>query len=138
MPTPIPIAVAVVRRGDEFLVGRRAANAALGDYAEFPGGKVERGESPAEAAARECLEEAGIECVVGEAYPQVVHQYDHARLRLFFFACTPCDPAAQPRPPFRWAPREELAKLTFPEANATLLAAIAESQERRAESRTSP
>ena len=55
------IAVAVVLRHGHALVGRRAADAMdAAGLDEFPGGKVEPGDSPARAAARECLEEAGV------------------------------------------------------------------------------
>ncbi len=118
---PTPIAIAVVEHDGTFLVGQRPAGVALAGYWEFPGGKVEPGETPAEAAVRECYEETGVECVVGEAYPATVHQYAHDRVRLFFFACRPRDPQAEPKAPFRWAARAELRALRFPEANAALL-----------------
>ena len=68
---PLQIAVAVVTHGDRVLVGRRAANAehAAGLH-EFPGGKVEPGESPSAAAVRETLEEAGLSIRIG---PLLVH-----------------------------------------------------------------
>jgi mutator protein MutT len=115
------IAVAVVEHRDRFLVGRRPEGAPLGGYAEFPGGKVLPGETPEAAAARECLEETGLPCTVGEPYPEVVHHYAHDRLRLCFFACAPVDPSAEPKPPFRWVERAELASLKFPEANGALI-----------------
>lgn len=122
--TPISIAVAVVERDGMFLVGTRAEGSALAGYDEFPGGKVHDGETPEQAAARECLEETGMAVVIGEAYPEVVHQYDHARVRLHFFAARPVDAKAEPRPPFRWIARGDLGTLRFPEANAALLAVL--------------
>jgi mutator protein MutT len=56
----VEIAVAVVEHQGRFLIGKRPDDAALGGYWEFPGGKVEQGESPADAAIRECLEETGV------------------------------------------------------------------------------
>jgi 8-oxo-dGTP diphosphatase len=118
---PTPIAIAVVEHAGSFLIGQRPPNVPLAGYWEFPGGKVEPGETPAEAAARECLEETGLLVTVGDVYPDVVHQYDHDRLRLHFFACRLQPASGDPRPPFRWVPRVELARYQFPPANAGLL-----------------
>ena len=81
---PTPIAVAVVEHRGKYLIGRRPEGAALAGLWEFPGGKVEPGESPADAARRECLEETGLDVVVGAPYPEVVQQYDHDRVRSAF------------------------------------------------------
>ena len=118
---PTPIAIAVVEFEDRFLIGVRPEGVALAGYWEFPGGKVNREESPADAARRECLEETGLAVEVGAPYPEVVHQYDHDRVRLYFFACRPLKPDETPRSPFRWVPRAELACYQFPDANKELI-----------------
>ena len=51
--SPTAIAVAVVEHDDRFLVGQRPAGKPLAGYWEFPGGRVEEGESPQQAAIRE-------------------------------------------------------------------------------------
>ncbi len=127
MENPTSIAVAVVEYAGTFLVGVRPGGAVLAGYWEFPGGKVRAGETPEQAAARECREETGLDVELGEAYPEVLHQYEHGCVRLCFFAARPTNPATEPCPPFRWVPREELASLRFPEANAALLASLAKS-----------
>ena len=119
--TPIPIGIAVVQRGDEFLIGQRPEGAALAGLWEFPGGKVENGETPEQTAARECLEEAGIAIEVQSRYPDSVQLYDHGRVRLYFFACRPILPEQEPHIPFRWVPREQLSQFPFPEGNRKLL-----------------
>ncbi|MEX0938683.1 MAG: (deoxy)nucleoside triphosphate pyrophosphohydrolase [Pirellulales bacterium] len=118
---PIAIAVAVVEHQGRYLVGRRTADQTLAGLWEFPGGKVEPGESPQDAAARECLEETGVAVRVGAPYPQVVHRYPHEHVRITFFACAPIEPFGQPRPPYCWQSRERLAQLAFPAANRALL-----------------
>jgi mutator protein MutT len=117
----MPIAVAVVRHEDRFLVGQRPAGAALEGLWEFPGGKVQGHETLEEAATRECLEEAGLDVEVLHAYPSRLHQYDHDRVHLHFFACRPLDPGQTPRAPFRWAPRDQLSRYEFPAGNERLL-----------------
>jgi 8-oxo-dGTP diphosphatase len=118
---PTLIAVAIVEDAGRFLIGQRPSNSALAGLWEFPGGKIEEHETPEEAAQRECREETGLEVEVLFAYPQRIHQYTHDRVQLHFFACRPCDPGQSPRPPFRWAPREELSRYEFPAGNEQLL-----------------
>jgi 8-oxo-dGTP diphosphatase len=119
---PTPIAIAVVEHQGEFLIGPRPEGVPLAGYWEFPGGKVEPDETPEQAAARECEEETGLAVEVVAAYPETVHQYDHARVRLLFFACRPRDAGTSPRAPFRWVAAPQLAQFEFPPANAGLIA----------------
>jgi 8-oxo-dGTP diphosphatase len=122
-----PIAVAVVEHAGRFLVGRRPAGVVLAGYWEFPGGKVCERESAEEAARRECLEETGVAVEVLHAYPSQLHQYDHGRVHLQFFACRPIDPHAEPRAPFRWVRREDLPLYRFPAGNQRLLESLTQS-----------
>ena len=90
--------------------------------AEFPGGKVERGEVPAAAAIRECFEEAGLAVEVLDEYLATTHQYEHGLMELHFFRCQLVEESERlPRVPFRWVAASELAELEFPAANATLI-----------------
>jgi len=127
MSQPVLIAVAVVEHDGQFLVGRRAAGVPLAGFWEFPGGKVHPGESPADAAIRECREETGLNVdVVGE-FPRNVERYDHGCVELHFFDCRlgggPPTPPLPPRPrsPFCWTPRAALRELQFPAGNRHLI-----------------
>ena len=60
------VAHGLVRRGDAYLFLRRRDGRYLGGRWDIPGGTVEAGETPAEAAVRECREEAGLQTTVGE------------------------------------------------------------------------
>ncbi len=117
---PICVAIAVVQHAGRFLVGTRPEGVPLAGMAEFPGGKVHAGETPADAAARECLEESGLEVEVGGEYLSTLQQYDHGLLDVHFFRCRPRDAAVAPRSPFRWVDAAELASLEFPAANGPL------------------
>jgi 8-oxo-dGTP diphosphatase len=85
-PEIIKVSAGVIVRGDgRFLLGRRPPGSFYPGYWEFPGGKIEAGESPAGALMRELDEELGIKA--GQCYPWVVriHDYEHGRVRLHFF-----------------------------------------------------
>ena len=118
---PTPIAVAVVQQNDRVLIGRRPPGAKLAGLWEFPGGKVEAGETPQQAAVRECLEETGLEVEVAGPLPERVQTYKHGRVILHFFACTLCDPVRTPRAPFHWHERHRLGELAFPAGNREVI-----------------
>lgn len=75
----------MLRADGAFLLGRRPPGSVYAGYWEFPGGKVEAGETPKQALVRELQEELGI--VVNLAYPWIVREFDyeHAHVRLHFF-----------------------------------------------------
>lgn len=81
----VDVAVGVVFRPDgAVLLGQRPVGKPYAGWWEFPGGKLERGETVEHALARELHEELGIE--VHASYPWVLreHSYEHARVRLHF------------------------------------------------------
>jgi 8-oxo-dGTP diphosphatase len=118
-----PIAIAVVEHEGQFLVGQRPPGVPLAGLWEFPGGKIEPGETPEAAAIRECLEETRLDVEPLFHYPEHVQAYDHDRVQLHFVACRPKnnDSMQLPREPFRWIRRGDLAALKFPAGNATLI-----------------
>jgi mutator protein MutT len=82
----VEVAAAVIERPDgSFLLAQRPAGKVYAGWWEFPGGKVEAGESAEHALARELHEELGIE--TRRAYPWItrVHVYEHATVMLHFF-----------------------------------------------------
>jgi mutator protein MutT len=128
-PVEIPIlgGIGLIRRGDAFLIRQRPPGTVYAGYWEFPGGKCEPRECPAEATARECLEETGLRVVVGPLRRIVTYRYPHGLVQLFFHDCRTEDPLAEPEPAtgFRWVPVDQLAALRFPEANEVILEELA-------------
>jgi mutator protein MutT len=120
---PTCVGIALVGRRGSYLIRRRPEGTAMAGFWEFPGGKCEPGESPAAATARECLEELGLDVIVGPLRRQITHRYPHAWVRLSYFDCATRVPDAEPDPRtgFRWVPAAELVGLRFPEANAPIL-----------------
>ena len=118
---PTAIAIAVIEQGQQLLIGPRPDNLPLGGRWEFPGGKVEPGETPPEAAVRECLEETGLAIEVSHVLGRHRHEYEHDHVDLYFYACRTVDASAQPKAPFQWVPRMQLAEYRFPEANREIV-----------------
>ena len=88
MKPSLSIALALIWRGGEVLVARRASDADhLPDVWEFPGGKIEPGESLAQAAIREAREETGLEVEVVAARQTIDWDYGERRVSLHAFDC---------------------------------------------------
>jgi 8-oxo-dGTP diphosphatase len=116
------IAVAVVICGSRVLVGRRRGDAAdAPGQDEFPGGKVEAGESAELAAARECLEESGVAVIVGPRIDLILAHSSRGPIEIHFHRAAPVDAGVLPRPPFAWLPIGDLARCHFPPANAEVI-----------------
>ena len=108
------------------LVARRADEQHLGGAWEFPGGKIEAGEEPAEAALRELREEAGLTAAVATPLLVFVHDYPDRRLRFHAFVVT--DAAGEVRTDggraFAWVAPASLDDMPMPEANSAILKAL--------------
>lgn len=85
---PVVVAAAVLIEGGRVLLTRRGDGKHLAGMWEFPGGKLEAGESPEEAVVRECREECGIEIEVGDILDVTHHRYPGKDVLLLFYRCT--------------------------------------------------
>lgn len=107
------------------LMQRRPERVMLGGLWEFPGGKVEAGETPAEACARELREELGIDVAVGAAVATVDHTYSHLRVRIHAFRCrvTSGTPRTVTGEPMRWLAPGEMDAVAVPRASRKIIEA---------------
>lgn len=88
MAQPAVVAAAVVIEKGRVLLTRRAEGQHLEGLWEFPGGKLEEGESPEAAVVRECREECGIEVEVADILDVTHHRYPEKEVLLLFYRCT--------------------------------------------------
>ncbi len=127
----IHVAVGVILDSDgKVLLSRRHDTAHQGGLWEFPGGKVEQGESLAQALYRELEEELGILIDQGSMEPLIQVRHDYGDKRVFLdtwvvrrFAGKPHGREGQP---LDWVARADLAGREFPAANVPIVDAIAE------------
>ena len=127
MSTPeLRIALALVWRDGRLLITRRREGAHLGGYWELPGGKIEPGETPEQAAVRETIEEVGVTASPLRRRPAIRYEYADRAVTLLPVDCDWQAGEAQPLgvSEWRWAAREELAEFRFPPANKSLLAEL--------------
>ena len=83
----VDVVGAVVRDGDRVLMAQRPEGKAQTGLWEFPGGKVEPGETPEEALARECREELLLEIEAPRVITSVIHRYPAMTIRLILVEC---------------------------------------------------
>ena len=89
MTSPVDVAVAVLVRTDgRVLLAQRPLGKVYSGYWEFPGGKVEPGESTRDALVREIIEELGVEITHADPWITQVFTYPHATVKLHFFRAT--------------------------------------------------
>ena len=108
------VTAAVIRRGTAVLITRRPAKGLLGGMWEFPGGKLEAGETLPECLVREILEELGAEIQVGQEIGVFRHAYTHFKVTLHAFEAVlkSGEPQALHADDLKWVRVEELS--TFP------------------------
>jgi 8-oxo-dGTP diphosphatase len=90
------VVCAIIRRENTFLLARRPEGKRLGGFWEFPGGKIEPGESAEAALHRELAEELGCAVVITHTLPPVEHVYEWGGIRLIPFVCEMAADSAEP------------------------------------------
>lgn len=119
------VAGLIVREG-KLLIARRPEGKHMAGKWEFPGGKIERGETPEEALERELFEELGVRTETGRIYHVIAHSYPEKDVLLLFYASRLV--SGEPRPieeaEIRWIGEEELKLFDWAEADDPLIRLI--------------
>ncbi|MBW4639618.1 MAG: 8-oxo-dGTP diphosphatase MutT [Gloeocapsa sp. UFS-A4-WI-NPMV-4B04] len=110
----------------QILIDRRRPEGLLGGLWEFPGGKIELGETIEDCIKREIKEELGIGIEVGEHLITIDHTYTHLRVSLTVHHCRYLtgDPMPIECDEIRWVTLDEIDQFPFPIANAQIIAAL--------------
>ena len=121
----VKVVAAVIERDGRIFVTQRGYGE-FKDQWEFPGGKIEPGESPEDALRRELREELRLEIEVGELIDTVEYDYPGFHLTMLVYRCTMRggQPVLLEHEAARWLPREELPALPWLPADRGLLSRI--------------
>jgi mutator protein MutT len=119
----IEVVAAVISRDGKILITRRLDGTHLPGLWEFPGGKVEPGETLKAALMREIREEVGANVIVFDQCLSIDHEYPRKSVRLHFFNCAIV--AGEPRSiqvaDLSWVTPPELTTYPFPEADREII-----------------
>ena len=121
------VAALVVEDG-RFMICQRPAHKARGLLWEFVGGKVEKGETKAQALVRECREELGVTVAPGDVYMEVDHVYPDITIHLTLFraAIVSGRPQRLEHADIRFIPPSDIPQYAFCPADAAILERIRE------------
>jgi len=122
-PLSVDVSAALIFREGKLLIAQRPAESHLGGLWEFPGGKLEPGETFEQSLMRELREELGIEVAVQALFEEITHDYPDRRVHLKFYLCRLLvgEPQALGCAGVKWVAKPELAGHDFPAADARLL-----------------
>ena len=123
---------AIIREGDRVLATQRGYGDQKDGW-EFPGGKVEEGETPQEALKREIEEELKTEIEVGEYLTTIEHEYPkfHLSMKCYWARIIEGKPVLLEHEAARWLSREELDSVAWLPADETIIDRIKESLENK-------
>lgn len=115
----IRVVAAVISQGGRYLITQRRASAVLPLMWEFPGGRVEEGESDAAALKREVRHRLGVDVHAGQLMSFVSHPYERYVVELYLYEGTLVDgtPSAINVGDFRWVTSEQFESYQFTPAD---------------------
>lgn len=120
------VVAAAIHKNGRYLLGRRPSGGMLEGLWEFPGGKIEDGETHKEALKREILEELAIEIDVGERIASVKHAYSHLTVNVHLYRCRHLrgQPQALQHSEIKWILRSHFDRHAFSTTNRKLMTGI--------------
>ena len=127
--TSLTVVAAVIRAADgRVLLTKRPLGSHMGGLWEFPGGKVDAGEAPHDALARELREELGLEVRVERPITFAVHEEPGLRILLLFYAVQIVygEPRGREGQAVKWVSVTDLPSYPTPPADAEIVRLLAE------------
>jgi len=124
---PVAVAAAIIRRRGRIFIARRSSGNLHGKW-EFPGGKIEEGETPEECLVRELREELGISVVVGKRLTEVTYRYKSGAVHLVVFLVKQVGGRIEPKEheAIAWVAPEDFAFYDLAPADEPVARLIAE------------
>ncbi|PKE32686.1 8-oxo-dGTP diphosphatase MutT [Rahnella sp. AA] len=125
------IAAGIIRNSaKEIFITQRDASSHMAGFWEFPGGKIEAGETPEQAVIRELQEEVGIDAEAPVLLKTLEHRFPDRIITLYFFLVEEWqgEPYGKEGQPKRWVKQSELKAEEFPPANEAIVNALKNSQ----------
>ena len=124
----VDVVAALIWDGEKFLICQRPAHKSNALLWEFVGGKVEAGESHAEALIRECREELDITVTVGDLFMELTHTYPDITVHLFLYHAAIAEgvPQMLEHNDLRWITPAEIPQYVFCPADDVILERIME------------
>jgi 8-oxo-dGTP diphosphatase len=122
----VEVVAALIWDKGRFMICQRPAHKARGLLWEFVGGKVEAGETKAQALIRECREELAVTVAVGDVFMEVIHEYPDITVHLTLFNATIADgvPQKLEHNDIRWISPNEIPNYAFCPADEEILRRI--------------
>ncbi|BCA41255.1 8-oxo-dGTP diphosphatase MutT [Kluyvera ascorbata] len=120
----LQISVGIIRNADgEIYITQRAADSHMAHKWEFPGGKIEAGETPEEAVIRELQEEVGIAATSLHQFDKLEYQFPDRHITLWFWMVDGWEgePWGKEGQPGRWVAQRDLVADEFPPANVPVI-----------------
>lgn len=121
------IGVAIIwNQAGQILIDRRLPGGSSGGLWEFPGGKLEPGETIEQCILREIKEELAIEIAIKQYFQTIDHRYQDFWITLHCYHC--CHLSGTPQPleseEIRWVTLAEMGQFTFPAANLEIIQSL--------------
>ena len=120
----LQISVGIIRNAEgEIYITQRAADAHMANKWEFPGGKIEEGETAEQAVIRELQEEVGITVTTLQQFDKLEYQFPDRHITLWFWLVDSWEgaPWGKEGQPGRWIAQQDLVADEFPPANAPII-----------------
>ncbi|AFZ54398.1 8-oxo-dGTP diphosphatase MutT [Cyanobacterium aponinum UTEX 3222] len=116
----------IINDKKEILIDRRLPTGVMANLWEFPGGKIERGETPEDCIIREIKEELGVVVRCDRIFAEITHDYEQFTVTLYVYLCHICQGKPQPLEcaEILWVKPHELSQFEFPSANQEIISKL--------------